>query len=342
MKQIYHSNAMTNIHIRCEIKTSNLSINRLSAKYNVSKNTVLKWKDREKQHDQSSRPYTIYYSLAKIEQEVIKSVRKSTWLPLEEITEVAQQLNSSASRSAVYRTLVSAGLNTVPQQQREKAKKFKAYEPGYLHIDVTYLPKLENVKQYLFVAIDRATRLIFYWMYDTKTADNTEDFMQRCKAFFPFTITHILTDNGLEFTNALLVSKKGERCTKPSKMDEFCKTENIDHRLTQPGTPKTNGMVERANSIIKSNTILREQYVSKSQMNMHLIQFLVFYILYRRHGSLKKELGVKTPFEATEKWFELKPEIFLEKPLEFKNKILLLYYQTKLKQDCFIQQPCET
>ena len=51
--------------------------------------------------------------------------------------------------------------------------------------------------------------------------------MQRCKAFFPFTITHILTDNGLEFTNALLVSKKGEQCFKPSKMDEFCKTENV-------------------------------------------------------------------------------------------------------------------
>ena len=33
--------------------------------------------------------------------------------------------------------------------------------------------------------------------------------------------------------------------------------------------------------------------------------------------SLKRELGVKTPFEAIEKWFELKPEMFLQKPLEF-------------------------
>jgi len=342
MKQSYHSNATTNVHIRCEIKTSNLPMNQLAAKYNVSENTVLKWKDREEQHDRSSRPYTIYYSLTEIEQEVIKSVRRSAWLPLEEITEAAQQFNPSASRSAVYRTLRVAGLNTVPQQQREKAKKFKAYEPGYLHVDVTYLPKLEGVKQYLFVAIDRATRLIFYRVYDAKTADNTKDFMQRCKTFFPFAITHILTDNGLEFTNALLVSKKGERCTKPSKMDEFCKAENIDHRLTKPSTPKTNGMVERANGIIKSNTILREHYPSIEAMNTHLMQFLVFYLLYRRHGSLKKELGVKTPFEAVEKWFELKPEIFLQNPLEFKNKILLLHNQTKSKQDCLTQQPCET
>ena len=342
MKQVYHSNATTNVHIRFAIQTSNLSMNHLAEKYNVSENTVIKWKDRDELYDRSSRPHTINYSLTDIEQEVIKAVRRSTWLPLDEIEEIARQLNPSASRSAVYRTMLSAGLNKVPEKEREKAKKFKAYEPGYLHIDVTYLPKLDGVKQYLFVAIDRATRTLFYWVYEAKTADNTKDFMQRCKTFFPYTITHILTDNGLEFTNALLVSKRGERCTKPSKMDEFCKTENIDHRLTKPGTPKTNGMVERANGIIKSNTILRDEYASKEEMTTHLMKFIVYYLLYRRHGSLKRELGVKTPFEAVEKWYELKPELFLENPTQFKNKVVLLQHQIISNQVCFTQQPCET
>jgi transposase InsO family protein len=40
-------------------------------------------------------------------------------------------------------------------------------------------------------------------------------------------------------------------------MDEVCEKENIEHRLTRPSTPKTNGMVERANGTIKSNTILK-------------------------------------------------------------------------------------
>jgi transposase-like protein len=263
MKQVYHSNATTNIHIRCEIKNSNLPMYRLAEKYNVSENTIIKWKNIDDLFDRSSRPHTIYYSLAEIEQQIIKSVRRATWMSLEEITEVAQQINPSASRSAVYRTLCAEGLNKVLQQEREKAKKFKAYEPGYLHMDVTYLPKIDGIKQYLFVAIDRATRTLLYHIYDAKTADNTVDFMNKCLAFFPFKITHILTDNGLEFTNALLISKKGECCTKPSKMDEVCKKENIEHRLTKPNTPKTNGMVERANGIIKSNTILREQYITR-------------------------------------------------------------------------------
>ena len=78
-------------------------------------------------------------------------------------------------------------------------------------------------------------------------------------------------------------------------------------------------------------------------METHLMKFLIYYILYRRHKSLKRELGVRTPFEALEKWYELKPEIFKEKNiLHFKLKVLSLHHQTKSKQVCFNQQPCET
>ena len=44
-------------------------------------------------------------------------------------------------------------------------------------------------------------------------------------------------------------------------------------------------------------------------------------MMYRRHGGVRKELNVKTPFNAIEKWYELKPEIFIEKPIDFKNKL---------------------
>ena len=134
-----------------------------------------------------------------------------------------------------------------------------------------------------------------------------------------------------------MISKKGKPCTKPSKVDEFCKKEKIEHRLTKPNTPKTNGMVERANGIIKRGTILKEQYANKEEMNTHLMRFLVYYLLYRRHGSLKRELGVKTPFQAVEKWHELKPEIFKENPLQFKNKILSFHHHIKSKQGYFTQ-----
>jgi hypothetical protein len=79
------------------------------------------------------------------------------------------------------------------------------------------------------------------------------------------------------------------------------KENNIEHRLTKPNTPKTNGMVERVNGTIKNRTILKEIYVNKNEMNSALIAFLVHYILYRRHGGLRTELNVKTPMQAIEK-----------------------------------------
>lgn len=322
MKQTYHANATTNVRLRNTINKSTLTNLQLSEQYGVSQNTISKWKNREKFEDKSSRPNTIHYALSDLEMIIAIELRLLTWWALDEITEAINPENPEKIRSAVYRTFVREGINTLPEKEKEKAKKFKEYDPGYLHIDVTYLPKINGIKYYLFVAIDRATRTLYYKIYDAKTSANAESFMNECIAFFPFGITHVLTDNGLEFTNRLLKNKKGEYCTKPSKLDAICQENNIDHRCTKPFTPKTNGMVEKANDIIKNGTIKKTKYNSLQEMNDDLMQFLVHYNLYKRHGSLRRELKVKTPFNAVEKWHELDPEIFKEKPTEFKNKIL--------------------
>jgi len=338
MKQENHSNAKTNIYFRSLIYNSNLSNNQLSAKYAVSKNTICKWKNRMNFEDKSSRPHSIQYSLSEVEQALTVHIRTTTWWALDDIVEMVFPTDPNSMRSAVYRTFVRNEINKVPQKEKDKAKKFKEYEPGFLHIDVTYLPKINGIKYYLFVAIDRATRTLYYKVYNAKTSENAEEFMNECIAFFPFGITHVLTDNGLEFTNKLIKSKKGHYCTKPSKLDAICSQNNIDHRLTKPGTPKTNGMVERVNGTIKNNTIKKYNYENIEQINSDLMRFVVFYNLYRRHGSLRKELNVKTPYDAIEKWFEINPEIFNQNPLQFKNKILNL---TRIKQGTK-QQPCET
>jgi transposase-like protein len=339
MKQVYHANATTNVRLRTEISNSNATNLELSNKYGVSKNTINKWKNRTEFTDKSSKPYHIKYSLSDLEMLISIELRTLTWWSLDEITEAVNPLEPEKIRSAVYRTFVREGINKVPKKEKEKAKKFKEYDPGYLHIDVTYLPKINGTKYYLFVAIDRATRTLYYKIYDAKTSVNAESFMLECLDFFPFGITHVLTDNGLEFTNRLLKDKKGKYCTKPSKLDVVCEKNDIDHRCTKPFTPKTNGMVEKANDIIKTHTIKRTHYNSLEEMNNDLMNFLVLYNLYRRHGSLKRELKVKTPFNAVEKWFELDEKIFKQKPNDFKIKILNLKPKQVVENK---QQPCET
>ena len=333
MQQVYHANASTNLNIRTQIQNNLRSNSVLASQFGVSQQTISKWKNRNFIQDASCKPLKIEYALSDLEKELVISLRKSSWMALDEVWEILLEKNPKISRSSVYRTLVTEQINKVPREQREKANKFKEYEPGFLHIDVTYLPKFDKKPHYLFVAIDRCTRAMIYWVYEHKTAENTENFMDKCLTFFPFDITHILTDNGLEFTNRLLVSKKGDKCTKLSKMDLKCLENNIEHRLTAPFTPKTNGMVERVNGTIKNNTILTNQYETKNLMNQDLARFLSFYNLHRRHGSLRKELQVKTPYQAIEKWYNLKPEIFNINPNKFKQNIINLQaYLVNLNQ----------
>jgi len=45
---------------------------------------------------------------------------------------------------------------------------------------------------------------------------------------------------------------------------------------------------------------------------------LLYYNFNRRHGSLRKELKVKTAFEAVQSWFQMKPELFKILPDEFR------------------------
>jgi hypothetical protein len=55
---------------------------------------------------------------------------------LDELTEIIQASIPYACRSNVYRTLAGFGINQVPQENKAQAKKFKEYEPVYLHIKV--------------------------------------------------------------------------------------------------------------------------------------------------------------------------------------------------------------
>jgi hypothetical protein len=141
--------------------------------------------------------------------------------------------------------------------------------------------------------------------------------------------------------NSSYVKKKGKLCKKPSLLDELCIENNIEHRLTKPNTPKTNGMVERINGTIKNNTIKINQYGKIEDLQSNLTDFLTNYNLYRRHGSLRKELNIKAPINAIEKWFEIEPEFFKENQLQFKHKVLSLH-QSKQEQQQQQQQPCET
>ena len=308
------------MHSREIIQQSTLTNSELAERFRINEKTVSKWKNRAYLVDKSSRPRTIQRSLTDLEREVIRVVRTLTWLELDDLVESVLPSMPKANRSNVYRTLRDFGVNRVPEEKKEQAKKFKEYEPGYLHIDVTYLPQLNGIKRYLYVAIDRATRLMYFKVYTNKTALNAVYFLEACESYFPFYISHVLTDNGAEFTDKF--TNRKNRASGNHKFDMACIWGHIDHRLTAPATPKTNGMVERVNGTIKGATIKVLTYKDEVELKADLDKFLVYYNINRRHGSLKRELKVRTPFEAVECWYRINPEIFIKSPDMFRAELL--------------------
>ncbi|MCF6206945.1 MAG: DDE-type integrase/transposase/recombinase [Sulfurovum sp.] len=326
MKQHYHSNAKTNSHMRFSIQKSTLSNQALALQYGISIQTVCKWRQRDFVSDLSCRPHKIHYALNDLAKELIRIVRILTWMPLDDLVDTIQSAIPNATRSTVWRTLKHFGINTVPTEKKEAAKKFKDYQPGFLHMDVTYLPRIEGYQRfYLFVAIDRATRVMYYKVYTNRSADSANDFLKACIDFFPFKITHILTDNGNEFTNRFSQGRKEP--TGNHRFDKLCKKLKIKHRLIEPFSPQTNGMVERVNGIIKEATVKVNTYETLEQMKIDLNRFLLYYLFNRRHGSLKKELGVRTPYEALQKWYNLEPKLFQTHPEKFKAYTFALLEQ---------------
>ena len=79
-----------------------------------------------------------------------------------------------------------------------------------------------------------------------KTAANARRFLRDLHHSCPIRITKILTDNGKEFTDRLFVYR-ARAASGSHEFDQLCAELGIEHRLTPPKSPQTNGMVERFN-----------------------------------------------------------------------------------------------
>jgi hypothetical protein len=185
---------------------------RVAAKvFNISRATASKWLKRDDIQDRSHRAHTLRTTLSATQEAVVLSLRQSLYLPLDDLLYIARQyINPDVSRSGIARLLKREGMarleDVIPKAEGESivAKKtFKDYEPGFVHVDIKYLPQMpdESARRYLFVAIDRATRWVFLHIYGDMTESSSVDFLRRLREACPIKITKILTDNGSQFTD---------------------------------------------------------------------------------------------------------------------------------------------
>ena len=98
---------------------------------------------------------------------------------------------------------------------------------------------------------------------------------------------------------------------RPMRFDMICEANGIEHRLTKPNHPWTNGQVERMNRTIRDATVKRFHYDSHDQLRTHLADFLAAYNFARR----LKTLSGLTPYEYICKIWTSEPDRFILHPI---------------------------
>ena len=313
MGQVLHGSATTTHAIRTKIQGSKESAYRARERYGINIKTAYKWKTRDSVEDQKCGPAAGYGSvLSNVDEAIIVETRRKTLLPLDDLYDVLKPAIKVLTRSNLHRCLqrhgVSRLVDLLPPEERREKKKFKDYDPGYLHVDTAQI-NLNKDKWYLFVAIDRATRYVYVELHNNKRMETAAGFLNKAIAQYPFKIIKLLTDNGIEFSYNLLVDAKKPK-EKVHPFVRVCQENGIEHRSTLVKHPWTNGMVEAMNKKIKINTVRRFFYDTVDALKTHLYAYILNY-----NFNLKlRALGRISPFDAILKWYLKKPECFIINP----------------------------
>ncbi len=145
-----HSQATTTPKVRAAIQASMEPASALAERwFGTTEQTIYKWKHRDRVHDRSHTRHRLQTTLTPAQEAVAVALRKNLLVPIDELLAVVREfLNPEVSRSGLDRCLRRHGVGNLrdlkAHSPRPAHKAFKAYETGYLHVDVKYLPQMAD------------------------------------------------------------------------------------------------------------------------------------------------------------------------------------------------------
>jgi transposase InsO family protein len=324
MGQVLHGSATTTEAVRRALQRSQESVRALARRHGISPTTVQKWRKRRTAADARMGPKEARSTTLTPEQEaMVVAFRRHTLLPLDDCLYALQPTIPGLTRSGLHRCLERHGISRLPSAEGggvAGGKRFKAYPIGYFHLDIAEV-RTEQGKLHLFVAIDRTSKFAFAQLHEKATRRAAADFLHALVEVVPYRVHTVLTDNGVQFTDTLpadedpeaeaaidaIWAARGEpRLYRVHAFDHACDRHGVEHRLTKPYHPWTNGQVERMNRTLKDATVRRYHYASHDELRHRLQLFLDAY----NHARRLKALRGLTPYEFICRAWAREPERF--------------------------------
>ena len=304
-----HGSARTTPRVRAELQASKDKTGSLARRFGLSRTTVNKWRSRTTTNDAPMGPSNPRSTvLTAAEEAMVVEFRRRTLLPLDDVLGCLRDSIPKLTRSSLHRCLERHGISRLPHDPKKAAKrgKFANTTIGYIHIDISEL-RLAQGKLNMFLAIDRVSKFTYVEFRDDAGKMNGADFLRGAIAAFPYTIHTVLTDNGMAFAD-LPKNRNGStrRYLGDHIFDRVCNENGIEHKLTKPYHPWTNGQAERMNRTVKEATIKAFHYPDLESLKAHVLAFVSAYN-FAKH---LKALRWKTPFEAVCHAWTATPDIF--------------------------------
>lgn len=222
-----------------------------SIRYRVCRKAIYDWKKRydgrwQSLIDRSHRPHSHPRQQTAEEYAMIERYYRRTKDKIM-LWDKLRENGYTRCYNSLLRAIKRLKLEETPEKRKGyKPKPYQRAEyPGQkVQIDVKFVPAYcvaNGQKYYQYTAIDECTRYCFREMYDEHSTYSSLDFLKKLIEYFPFPIREIQTDNGTEWTNALLVKK----ATHKTLFEEYLDECGIKYHRIQVATPRHNGKVER-------------------------------------------------------------------------------------------------
>ena len=310
-----HGSARTTPRVRAELQASQDTTSCLAQRYGLSRTTVAKWRARTTTVDAPMGPSSPHSTvLTTAEEAMVVEFRRRTLLPLDDVLGCLRDSIPKLTRSSLHRCLERHGISRLPENPDKASKrgKFADTAIGYVHIDISEL-RLAQGKLNMFLAIDRVSKFTCVEFRDDAGKMNGAEFLRGVVQAFPYAIHTVLTDNGMAFAD--LPKNRGRHAAMDAMFgghifDRVCNENGIEHKLTKPYHPWTNGQAERMNRTVKEATIKAFHYPDLDSLKAHVLAFVSAYN-FAKH---LKAIRWKTPFEAVCHAWTTTPDIFKLNP----------------------------
>src|SRR6202140_3634107 len=269
------------------------TVTQVARDWNVARQTVHVWLERyeanglEGLSNRSHRPGHCPHQMpAAVEAQLLEMrPAKPYWGARRLAPELGRKgVEWAPSKSAVYRSLVRAGVIDPLQRQRRKEtwKRWERAAPmelwqfdvvhGFLLADGTSAKALTGIDDHSRFCV--SARLM--------ARERTQSV---CDGFSSALRTHgvpaqVLTDNGKVFT--------GRFAQPPVEVlfDRICRENGVDHILTQPRSPTTTGKIERFHRTLRIEFNTRQVFRNLKTAQEALDEWVSYYNMQRPHQAL--------------------------------------------------------